>query len=564
MIEHRSPISGVASHGGRFVATAGYDNQLILWDAQRKAPLARSFHDHLANQVSFSSCGRWLVSASSDHTARVWSLPGLKLKAVLGQHDDDVEMAAFDPAGTRVATASRDHRLHVYGIDGALHGRFEGHTADVISVAWSPCGRELISSSDDGTVKRWSVAEQRLIEDIDLGGVETDTIAIGRDGVVYAGNDDGEILVIDGARRTGHPAHDAGIKRLVYEADSGRLVSLSYDRCLRVWATGDALRPLARSTMPAEIWPRSCAFVDATTLAFATFGSSYAIYRIDRDEWDLAGVRPTPGVNAVAVLEDGRRLTIGDAGIVSIDGGASTALGSLCNFLTPCGSRVFTGGQMGRVMDALSGELLHQHRSPLNCGVRFLKNGVPHVVVGTYTGEGLVFSVAADGAVRLEATLPLHANAVKAVAVSGETLFAVCADRAAAWFSLADFSELGRAEAAHGRIANGCAALPGGRFVSVSRDLKLRLWNADRSVQALATPHTHSIKCVAASDDGRFVASGSYSGVVALLDVDRLEWVAVVRPTTAGISSLIHDGASACFLAGSYDSQVYEIPTGAP
>ena len=33
MIEHRSPISGIDATGGRYVATAGYDNQLILWDA---------------------------------------------------------------------------------------------------------------------------------------------------------------------------------------------------------------------------------------------------------------------------------------------------------------------------------------------------------------------------------------------------------------------------------------------------------------------------------------------------------------------------------------------------
>lgn len=558
MFEHRSPISGVAAHGGRLVATAGYDNQLILWDAQRKAPLSRSFHDHLANQVGFSADGRLLVSASSDHTARVWSLPDLKLKAVLGDHDDDVEMATFDPAGTRVATASRDHRVHVYGIDGTLHARLEGHGADVISVAWSPAGDELISSSDDGTVKRWNAASGRLLEDIDLGGVETDTIAISREGVVYAGNDDGEILVIDGARRARYPAHDAGIKRLVYEAGSGRLVSLSYDRSLRVWATGDELRPLARSVMPAEIWPRACAFVDAKTLAFATFGSSYAVYRIDTDRWDLAGVRPTPGVNAVAV-RDGRRLTIGDAGTLAIDGLRATALGSLCNFLTPCGPRVFTGGQMGRVMDALSGDLLHQHRSPLNCGAAFERGGIPHVVIGTYTGEGLVFSVGGGGAVRLEATLPLHANAVKAVAVSGDVLFAVCADRSAAWFSLADFRETGRVGEAHDRIANGCAALPGGRFVSVSRDLQLRVWDADHRATTLATPHTHSIKCVAASPDGRYVASASYSGVVAVLDMVSQAWVTVTRPTTAGISSLCFDTAGPRFLAGSYDSQVYEV-----
>ena len=37
MIRHLGPISGIAAFGGKFVATAGYDNQVILWDP-RAAP----------------------------------------------------------------------------------------------------------------------------------------------------------------------------------------------------------------------------------------------------------------------------------------------------------------------------------------------------------------------------------------------------------------------------------------------------------------------------------------------------------------------------------------------
>lgn len=559
MISHRAPISGVAAFGNQWVATAGYDNQVIVWDGPSKQPLARAFHDHLANQVSFSPDGRHLLSTSSDHTARLWCVPSLKLKAVFADHLDDVEMAAFHPTRELVATASRDHCVRVYDFSAQLQACFEGHTADAISVAWSADGSELISSSDDGTVKRWSLDAGTLLENIDLGGVETDTVAVTADGVIYAGNDEGEIAVIRDGRTSRIAAHDAGIKRLVYDPATRLMVSLSYDRSLRVWHTcGEHVQPVAKSEMPAEIWPRSCAFIDPDTLAFATFGSSFAVYHIDTGSWDLAQVLPTAGVNAVAVAL-GRRITVGDSGSVREDGRAVRDLGSLCNFLTPAGSRVFTGGQMGEVRDALSGELLYQHRSPLNCAATFLRSGRIHVVVGTYTGEGLVFSVSDDGQVRHEATLPLHANAVKSVAVSADMIFAVCADTAASWFAVEDFRELARRKAAHNRIANGCAPLPGGRFASVSRDLKLRIWGADFHAEMIATPHDRSIKCVATDDSGRFIATGSYSGRIAIYDVVNAVWRRNVRPTMSGISSLCFDSEGQHFLAGSYDGQVYEI-----
>ncbi|MEV4441282.1 WD40 repeat domain-containing protein, partial [Streptomyces sp. NPDC049577] len=522
MIRHHGPISGIAAFGGSHVATAGYDNQLILWDASDGKPLARATHDHLANQVSFSPDGRYVLSSSSDYTARLWTVPDLKLTAVFSDQGDDVEMSVFHPSRELVATASRDCLVRVYDFTGTLLARFTGHTADVISVEWLGDSDELLSSSDDGTVKRWSLTAGGLVGEIDMAGVETDTIAITREGVVFAGNDDGEIIRIEGETTRTFPAHEAGIKRLVYHGDSGALVSLSYDRTVRIWNTAGGLTLTSSSNFPAEIWARSCAFLDDRTLVFATFGSTYATYDIERDAWDLSGIEGTGCVNAVTTV-DGRRLTIGDAGVLHEDGRPVAEVGSLCNFVVKAGGLVLSGGQLGRVFDAETGEVLHQHRSPLNCAAVFEKDGLPHVVVGAYTGEGLVFSVGPDRTLRHVTTLQLAAGAVKGVAAGGGTIFAVCAGASANWFSIDTFEPTARIEEAHDKIANGCAALPDGAFTSVSRDLKLRIWEADGGVRVVDTPHDHSIKCVAASTDGRWIASGSYSGLVAVY----------VRPSTS-------------------------------
>ena len=57
--------------------------------------------------AAFSPDGRQVVTASTDHTARVWSIDTGKRIAVLSE-DFDVNSVAYSPDGTRIITASGD------------------------------------------------------------------------------------------------------------------------------------------------------------------------------------------------------------------------------------------------------------------------------------------------------------------------------------------------------------------------------------------------------------------------------------------------------------------------
>src|SRR5262249_27167960 len=155
---------------------------------------------------------------------------------------------------------------------------------------------------------------------------------------------------IRGDQTTAVPAHAAGIKRLVLSNERNLLVSLSYDRTMLLWeTTADALTQVDKADIPDDVWPRSCAFAAGSKIVFGTFGANYRTYDYARRAWLDTVVRPTYGANAVCVHR-GSVYTVGDAGIVHRDGTALTALGSLCNFLTPASSLIATGGQLGKVM----------------------------------------------------------------------------------------------------------------------------------------------------------------------------------------------------------------------
>jgi WD40 repeat protein len=184
-----------------------------------------------------------------------------------------------------------------------------------------------------------------------------------------------------------------------------------------------------------------------------------------------------------------------------------------------------------------------------------LKQGVEHAVIGSYTGEGLIFCRDGDALAHV-ATIQLDDNAIKGVACSRDRIFAVCATAAVSLHAISDFRCLARIPKAHDRIANGCTAVGEEDFASISRDLTLKIWRGE-TPSTFASPHRNSIKCIAASPSGRWIGTGSYGGSIAIFDVDALSWVQVARPTTWGISSIAPGRADGEFIASSYDGHVY-------
>ena len=262
------------------------------------------------------------------------------------------------------------------------------------------------------------------------------------------------------------------------------------------------------------------------------------------------------GVNAVCEF-NGDVYSIGDAGVVYRNDEKQRVLPSLCNFFTPMGDALITGGQTGEVFDAITGECIYQHRSPLNCGSAFERNGETHVVIGTYTGEGLVFKRNNENRIELIESLKLHENAIKGICNNDEIIFSVCADASAAFTRISDFGQEQYVEEGHGMIANGCASAESGTFVSVSRDLKLRIWT-EAGVEVVDTPNENSIKCVTISADGETVITGNYAGFIGVYERAIGVWTKWYHPSYAGISSLTRlDGGD--FMASSYDGKVHFI-----
>jgi RNA polymerase sigma factor (sigma-70 family) len=316
--EGRAFLSVAFSPNGRWLAGAGADGAIRLWEVATRQPVGTlQKHDGPVHALAFSSDGEHLASGSADKTAKIWPVgagghgrPPITL-ITSWSATRPIAALAYAPDGNVFAVATRDNTLHIRdGQTGDVLAVMHGHKREVTCVAFAPAGHTVASGSSDGTIQLW----------------ERDT----------------------GANLGGWLAHAGGVAALAFSADGHTLVSAGADKMVRLWD------PAGEKPLGVLEGHR------AAVLALAA-GSEGRLASGDADGlvmiWDLAGkaeVMTLQGhhaaVRALAYTEVGTLASAGDDAAINVwEPGSGTPRHTLIGHAGPVLALAFAPGQRALV-----------------------------------------------------------------------------------------------------------------------------------------------------------------------------------------------------------------------
>ncbi|MBF0446669.1 MAG: caspase family protein [Magnetococcales bacterium] len=229
---HRSSRNG-------FLLSASTDGTARLWDLKEGMSI-RTFRGHkgaiLALAVSLD--GKTLATAGQDGTVRLWNVDKEGAETQLFNNEGPIHDVAFSPDGQHILAGGKNG-AKIWNRSGKGPGReLNSHDGDVSAVAWSSDGRTVAVGHKKGPIQLWTadgVKQSRL----SLHQQTVNGLSFSPNGVYLAsaGEDENLILwsVSQGQLVKKFEGHQKGVNGVVFSADGRLLSSASKDQTVRFW-----------------------------------------------------------------------------------------------------------------------------------------------------------------------------------------------------------------------------------------------------------------------------------------------------------------------------------------
>jgi WD40 repeat protein len=337
LLGHSGPVyQATFSPDSRFVVTASKDGTSRVWEAASREGTRRiEAITAGVREVSFSSNGESVLTTGIDGKLDEWETRSGNNRRSLRGDEKLVYDSTASPDGKLVVSASRkkdlnadlpalitppdeDQRARIWDAKtGTLVSELVGHERAVLSVAFSPDGRFVVTASADGTARIWDLATGRTIATMgSKWSWYVTTAAFSPDGRhVVTGSEDGIAQLWEagtGRLITSLRGHMGAVLKVDFSSDGRHLMTASADGTAWLWdaMTGATVRQFRGHTGP--VW--SARFSpDGRWIVTASDDNTVRVWETATGETVMVMNRHSDTVYSAAFSPDSKSVITGSA-----------------------------------------------------------------------------------------------------------------------------------------------------------------------------------------------------------------------------------------------------------
>ncbi|KAJ1569861.1 POC1 centriolar protein A [Nowakowskiella sp. JEL0078] len=333
-------LAVTSSKDGQTIVSGSADKTIKIWNAHTAREIKSLFgHGKNVHAVALSDDGSKIVSGSADFTVKVWEAITGKLLRTLDGHMGAVMSVAVSRDGYIIASGSKDFTVKLWTatVEGDLRHTpliilskeereiivnsvtLKGHTGIVTAVTFDRSENNIISGSEDGTIKVWDTKSCTEISTIKAHECAIKSIAVSHKGnfIVSCGSTDRSVKIWDAITwdlLNTLEGHESWVNFISISHDDTRIASCSSDKTIAVW-DATSRDP---STVPLERLyghtnnVTSIAFSNNMQVVSSCLDRTVKVWSLNINE-DRVFHGHTSKVEAVAISPDGRFVISGSA-----------------------------------------------------------------------------------------------------------------------------------------------------------------------------------------------------------------------------------------------------------